>query len=279
MLIDTHCHVHFRAYDADRDDVIRRAREAEIKMITVGTDRGTSEAAVGLTETHEDIWATVGLHPNHLFLYPVDHDEESRAMVEVFDSARYRALAQNKKVVAIGECGLDYYRIPASLDATVVTAKQEEVLRAHLDLANELGLPVVVHCRDAHLDVHRILSEYIGRGKLARRGVIHCFTGSRAEAEAYLPLGFLISFTGIITFSPQKGATETLADVLRALPLDRIMIETDAPYLAPAPHRGKRNEPAHIRFVAEKIAEIKNVSFETVAAQTTENARQLFNIL
>ncbi len=278
MLVDTHCHIHFRAYDDDRDAVIRRAREARVHMITVGTDRATSEAAVKLASAHNDIWATVGLHPNHLFPYPHDTDEEPAVTVEQFDVEIYRALAKQDTVRAIGECGLDFYRIPENLDAAQVQKTQEEVFRSHLDLANELQLPVIIHCRDAHGAVRRILSEYVASGKLLRRGVIHCFTGTRAEAEAYLPLGFSISFTGIITFPPRKGQTETVSDVVRALPLEQILIETDAPYLAPVPHRGKRNEPAYVQFVAQKIAEIQQTSLHEVAAVTTKNAEVLFGL-
>ncbi len=278
MSIDTHCHIQFKAYDENRDAVLMRAREAGVRMIAVSSERASSEAAVRIAAAHDDVWAAVGLHPNHLFPYPVDADEEAISSVEQFDPAIYRALAKQKKVVAIGECGLDYYRIPEHLDHAEVRVAQEKTFRAQLALADELGLPMIIHCRDAHAEMFRILKENSDAGKLVRRGVIHCFTGTVAEARSYLPLNFFISFTGIITFPPRKGQTETLADVVAAVPLDRILIETDAPYLAPLPHRGKQNEPAFVKFVAEKIAEIKNVSVTEVAEQTTKNAEQLFHL-
>lgn len=278
MLVDSHCHIQFKAYDENRDEVIRRARHEEVRMIAVGSGRASSEAAVRIAASCDIIWAAVGLHPNHLFAYPIDIEEEAILSVEHFDSEIYRALAAQKKVVAIGECGLDYYRIPENLDHAEVRAKQEKVFRAHLDLADELKLPVIIHCRDAHVDVARILKEYGDVGKLARRGVLHCFTGTVAEANVYLPLGFYVSFTGIITFPPRKGQTETLADVVRAVPLDRILVETDAPYLAPVPYRGKQNEPAYVRFVAKKVAEIRGVRMEEVEIQTTKNTEQLFHL-
>lgn len=280
MLIDTHCHIHFRAYDQDREEVIRRTLREGVQMITVGTNLATSEDAVHLAMAHDGIWATVGLHPNHLFPGPVDPDEESVMSVETFEIERYREAARKSKVVAIGECGLDYFRLPATLTPSLSPQGrgQKEVFRAHLDLADELNLPVIIHCRDAHADLARILKEYLAAGKLKRRGVIHCFTGSQNEAETYLPLGFFISFTGIITFPPRKNQTEMLADVVRAVPLDRILIETDAPYLSPVPHRGKRNEPAYVKFVAEKIAKIKEIPYDEVASQTSNNANQLLKL-
>lgn len=247
-------------------------------MITVGTKARTSRDAVALAEKHEGVWAAVGLHPGHLHAYPLDVEEEIIPKPEDFDATIYRELAKSPKAVAIGECGLDYYRIDEKSDRGEIKRKQEEVFRAHLDLADELNLPVIIHCRDAHMDVQTILQEYLVNGKLSCRGVIHCFTGTKSEALAYLPLGFLISFTGILTFPPRKNQEETLAEVVRALPLDRLMVETDAPYLAPIPFRGKQNEPIYVRYVAEKIAEIKDIFFNTVAAQTSENARKLFKI-
>lgn len=279
MLIDTHCHLHFRGFDENREDAIRRAQEAGVLMITVGTKARTSCDAVALAEKYKGMWATVGLHPGHLHPYPLDVEEGIIPKPEDFDATIYRELAKSSKVVAIGECGLDYYRIHEKADREEIRCKQQEVFRAHLDLACELNLPTIIHCRDAHTDVQTILKEYLAVGKLTRRGVIHCFTGTRAEAEAYLPLGFLISFTGILTFPPRKDQKETLADVVRALPLERIMVETDAPYLAPVPFRGKQNEPSYVRYVAEKIVEIKGVSLDRVAKQTSENAKNLFGIL
>lgn len=278
MLIDTHCHMNFRAYDDDREEVIQRSLDAGIGMINVGTNFQTSLDAIQVAEKHNMSWASVGMHPFHLFPYPTDEQEEATQSVEGFDVEKYRELAKHEKVIAIGECGIDLYRIPDGFTQQEVEEKQEAAFRQHLDLADELGLPVIVHCRDGHEQVFQILKEYTDAGKLKSKGVIHCFTGTKEEALKYLPLGFLISFTGIITFPPRKNQTEILADVVRAIPLNKIMAETDAPYLAPEPFRGKRCEPAHVKNVAEKIAEIKNQPFETVVEQTTKNAKELFRL-
>ncbi|MBI4281045.1 TatD family hydrolase [Candidatus Uhrbacteria bacterium] len=276
--IDSHCHVHFRAYDNDRDEVMDRARRAGIGLITVGTDQATSGAAAALAEREDGVWATVGLHPHHLFDWYHDQNEEPELTVESFDPERYRSLAGHPKVVAIGEVGLDFFRIPAKAKAEEVRLRQRETFRAQLDLADELQLPVVIHCRDAHAEVRQILQQYLDQGKLSRRGVIHCFTGTAAEAEAYLPLGFYVSFSGIITFPPRKSEKNTLAEAVEKVPLDRLLVETDAPYLAPAPHRGERNEPLFVQFTVQRMAEIKKVNLLDIIAVTRTNTRKLFQI-
>lgn len=292
QLVDTHCHIHFQKYktDGDRDEVIRRALEAGVFMITVGTQQRTSREGLELAEKHEGIWATVGLHPNHTCEQEFFDDDELppedqpnpkvKTTCETFDPAYYRELTDHPKCVAIGECGLDYYRIPEGLDREEVIENQKEVVRAHFEVATETKKPVVIHCRDAHADQQAIIKEYIGAGKLEARGVVHCFTGTLDEAIGYKELGFLVSFTGIITFPPRKseGDISPLQQVVKDFPLEGMMIETDAPYLTPVPHRGERNEPAYVRFVAEKVAELKGVSVEEVAKVTTENAKRLFRI-
>lgn len=282
MLIDTHCHAHFRGYGADTEDVVRRAREAGVRMITVGTNLATSREALAFAKAHDGVWATAGLHPGHATASS-HHDEEElaeppSAYGERFDAQAFRELAVDPKCVAIGECGLDYCRLEG--DATDAKERQDAALRAQFDLATETGKPVVIHCRDAHPEQLALIREHVGAGKLGRRGAIHCFTGTLEEARAYAELGFLISFTGIITFPPRKGegAVSSLQQVVRELPLSSILVETDAPYLAPVPHRGKRNEPAFVRLVAEKVAELKGIPLEAVAMATTENARRLFSL-
>ena len=251
-------------------------------MIAVGTQSTTSKNGVEVAAKHDRVWAAIGLHPNHLFRMPIDEAESpfiSRA--EDFDREYYENLARQPKVVAVGECGLDWYRIPEDADSGEVKAKQERVFRAHLDLATDANLPVIVHCRDAHGRCAEILGEYVKAGKLTRRGVIHCFTATWKEAAPYLDLGFNISFTGVITFEAKGGGRErqlTLLDAVSKVPLPRLLVETDSPYLAPVPHRGERNEPAHVRFVAEKVAELKRTSFGEVEKQTTENAVRLFGL-
>ena len=288
---DTHCHAHFNAYKTDMDAVIRRALRDGVRMILVGTQKDTSRHGLEVAEKYDGVWASVGLHPNHLCEQEFFDDDELppesqatpkiKTRCELFDADYYRELVKHPKCVAIGECGLDYYRIPETADRAEVMKKQDVAVRAHFDLASESNKPVIIHCRDAHLDQQTIIREYVGAGKLARRGVVHCFTGTLAEAQAYITLGFLISFTGIITFPPRKaeGDLSALQKVVRDLPLEKLMIETDSPYLTPLPHRGKRNEPAYVEFVAQKIALLKGVSVEEVARVTTQNAQKLFGVL
>lgn len=305
-LVDTHCHVHFNAYKEDSDEVIKRALAEGVEMITVGTQSTTSKNALATAEKYDGVWASVGLHPNHLYEMYIDEAESPfRSREEDFDYQYYRALAAHPKCVAIGECGIDYFHLPKHAPFEEVREKQERIFSAHLDLADEAGKPVIVHCRDAenrdtrkwdvssemrnapicrvpfsaHDEVIRILSDYVKAGRLNRRGVIHCYSSDWEHAEKYFALGFSISFTGTITFPPKKSAPqiqEALLEVVRRAPMSRIMIETDAPYLTPIPHRGERNDPRYVRFVAEKVAELKGVDFATVARATTENARAIF---
>ncbi len=282
LRIDAHSHINFNAYKDDAEAVIRRARKDGTGMLAVGSQITTSARAVDYAEAHDDIWAVVGLHPTHLFKHFVDDDEvRYESDHEIFDPDAYRALARrSSKVVAIGECGLDYYRAPEDVPLEQVKRRQEETFRAQVDLARELDLPIMVHCRDAHDDLAGILEEYVTAGKNIR-GNIHCFTGTGAEAARYLNLGFYISFTGIITYKPKQAEIEkgeTLQDVVKKIPLERILIETDAPYLSPVPFRGKRNEPAYVKHVGEQVAALKGITVEEVEAQTLANTRALFGL-
>lgn len=279
MLIDTHCHVSFEAYKDDAEAVVKRALDAGVKMITVGTRAETSRKAVEFAETHEGVWAAVGLHPGHVHAQDfVDANEVPADQVsaghqaEAFNPATYRSLLIHPKVVAVGECGLDYYRLPPGVLADQTKEEQKIVVRAQLALATETGKPVVIHCRDAHADQAELLRAEIATGGLSRRGVIHCFTGTAAEAAAYKELGFYVAFGGIATFA--KNVMETVS----AVPLDQLLLETDAPYLAPAPFRGKRNEPSYLKQIALKIASLKGVTVEELERVTTANAEKLFGI-
>jgi TatD DNase family protein len=289
-LIDTHCHVHFNAYKEDSDQVIQRSLDAGVLMITVGTQTDTSRRAVEVANKYDGVWAAIGLHPNHLceqeFMDPSEVEEIAtvKTRCEKFDPNVYRELAKDPKVVAIGEFGLDYFHLPEQLDRDQLIKDQKESMHAHLDLADELDLPVIIHSRDSHDDQIELLKEYTGAGKLARRGVIHCYTGTLEQAEKYFDLGFMVSFTGIITFPPRRSEISAgvelteIQEVVKQVPLDKIMIETDAPYLSPVPQRGKRNEPAFVKHVAEKIAELKGISLEEVVETTNNNAQRLFDI-
>lgn len=279
--IDAHSHVNLNAYRNDAEAVIARALAEGTGMLAVGTDYASSELAVTQADAHDGIWAVVGLHPSHLFESHHDSSESELPVVERFDAARYRELAaRSKKVVGIGECGLDYFRLPPQLDLGEVKRVQGEALRAHFDLALELDLPVMLHCRDAHDDLASAIEAYAAAGRRLR-GNVHCFTGTWAEAERYLALGFYVSFTGVITYKPradEKARGETLQDVVRRMPLDRMLIETDAPYLAPVPHRGERNEPARVSFVAAQVAALKDIAVEEVERVTLGNTRTLFGL-
>ena len=291
MVIDTHCHVHFRAYKDDMNKVIKRSLDKGVAMITVGTQADTSRKGLEVAERYENLWATVGIHPNHLceqdFVDDQELDPEDQQVIktrcETYDHETYLAMAQHEKCVAIGEFGLDYFHIPENLNRDEVIADQKANCRLHFDLATEANLPVALHTRDAHAEQLEIIREYVAENKLQRRGVIHCFTGSLEEAKAYIDLGFMISFTGIVTFKPRakdrlESGLSPLQDVVRQLPLESIMIETDAPYISPEPLRGQRNEPWHVLHIAQKIAEIKKIPYEEVCKVTTENAEKLFGI-
>jgi TatD DNase family protein len=256
MLIDSHAHIQGKEYVGEAEAVIERARAAGVgKIIAVGGagDMSSNTEAVALAARFENIFATVGMHP---------HDAKD---VGSADLAKLKELTAHPKVVAVGETGLDYYYNHSPHDV------QRRVFSQFIHMACETNLPIVVHERDAAQDAVELLRSK-GEGKL--RGVIHCFTGNYAAARAYLDLGFYLSFTGIITF---KNA-EPLRDVVRRVPLERMLVETDAPYLTPVPHRGKRNEPVYVRWVAETIAKVKAVDFDTVAAMTTANTQDLFKI-
>ncbi|MBI2624706.1 TatD family hydrolase [Candidatus Parcubacteria bacterium] len=253
---DTHCHLSFPDYRDDLEAVVARAAEAGIGVINIGTDLVMSERAVALANRFPDMWAAVGVHPHHAPDVPAA-------------LARLREIAADPKVVAIGEIGLDYYRL-ADQDVEAVKRVQREAFAGQLELASELKLPVIIHSREAGTDILDVLRVH-GTG-LA--GVAHSFSGTIDEARAFLELGFYIGFTGVITF---KNA-EALRDVVRFVPLDRLLVETDAPFLAPEPNRGKRNEPAWVEFVVKKVAEVKNEPIGRVAEMTTENARTLFKV-
>ena len=285
MLIDTHCHLNFSAFKDSYKNVIKRTLDKNVWMINVGSQSTTSERAVKMANEYgEGVYATVGLHPTHLFEMQVDEAEvkvKFKSRKEDWDAKFYKKLAQDKKVVAIGEIGLDYNFIPKNIDFEMAKKRQQEIFRQGLDLADESNLPVIIHSRDTHDDLIPILKEYLGQGKLKRRGVLHCFTAGWEEAQKYLDLGFLVSFTGIITFSPRKNQIDLQNKILEAIkniPLEKMMVETDAPYLAPEPYRGKQNEPLYVEYVVRKIAEIKNISFEETADTTTKTAKFFFRL-
>src|SRR2546428_10246231 len=254
MLIDSHCHIDDPRFDADREAMIQRARDAGIShFVTIGCDLETSRAAVALAEGHPFISATVGVHPHE-----VKHIKEGWY-------AELRALAKSERVVAYGEIGLDYHYDHSPREV------QRQRFREQVQLARELGLPIVIHTREAQEDTIAILQE---EKACELGGVFHCFSGDAWLAKDALDLGFYLSFSGVITF--QNAVM--LRDIVKTVPLDRILVETDSPYLTPAPHRGKRNEPTYVRHVAEKIAELHGLSPQEVEEVTTQNTKRLFRI-
>jgi TatD DNase family protein len=276
--IDTHAHVNFRQFSDDADEVIRRALEGDVWVINVGAEYKSSMRAIDCANKYQrGVYAAIGLHPIHLHeVAAMDDDYDFKTRGEEFNLFEYEKLAQFDKVVAIGEIGLDYFHLPP-IDPQKAKRKQQEVFIEQLSLARRLELPVIIHSRDAHDDMLGILKELKKAQVLPVKsekpwGVMHCFTGNEDLAWEYFNLGLLISFTGVITFSNQWNA------MLRKLPLDRIMIETDCPFMTPVPHRGKRNEPILVKHVADYIAQIKGISIEQVAEATTKNAESLFGI-
>ena len=253
MVIDSHAHLEMTPFDRDRDAVVRRAREAGVEIIvTVGTTVEDCRRALDIARRYPDVYAVIGIHPHE---------------VKGIDGATYDALkemAGREKVVAYGEIGLDFFR-NLSPRATQIRRFGEQ-----LELASELDLPVVIHDREAHRETVELLKGWKG----GRRGIIHCFSGDYAMAKQCIGLGFYISIPGTVTFEKN----DRLRSIVRELPLDSLLVETDCPYLTPHPFRGKRNEPAYVVHTARKVAEIKGLPFEDVAAVTTANAKRVFNI-
>ena len=282
MLIDTHAHLDFPDFATDLEDVLRRANDAEVRrIITIGTSLESSRRAIKLAEKHPAVFAAIGVHPT----------SEEEAEDDVITPLR--ELAKNPRVVAIGETGLDYHRLPSEqvakeeqvqvmsalrtetdeeIEAQIrdgaFKSKQASLFQQQLDLAAELGLNVVIHQRDAWEDTLKIMAPYAGKV----RGVFHCFGGSLDQANEVLNLDHLVSFTGIVTFKNGAAVREVAAQI----PLWKFMVETDCPYLAPVPFRGKRSEPAYTRIVAETIAAARKISFDELAEATTETAEKFF---
>ena len=277
--IDIHGHVQFAAYDADREVVIKRAQDAGVGIVTVGTDLGSSQVAIRLAETHENVWAIVGLHPVYCGESHNDPQEtgevgtHSRPKQE-FDYDSFKKLAQHPKVVAIGECGLDFFHSQLE-DITF----QREVFIQHIKLANEVGKPLMLHVRNsktdptrprlggAYLESLKILKEY---AKV--KADFHFFAGNVEEMKAIIDAGYYVSFTGVLSFAKNYD------ELIKTVPVDRIMTETDCPYVAPVPHRGQRNEPSYVTEVVKAIARIRSENEEVIARQVLKNAQEFFQL-
>ena len=254
MLIDSHCHLDFPDFAQELDGVVARARAAGVaRMVTISTRVRKLDGLLAIAERYPDVWCSVGTHPHHA------HEE-----LDV-SAADLAALAAHPRVVAIGEAGLDYHYDNSPRDA------QEKGFRAHIAAARQTGLPLVIHAREADRDIEAILREETAKGPF--KAVLHCFTGSRELAFAGIELGLFVSFTGILTFKK----SDELRAIAAALPADRILVETDAPYLAPGKYRGKRCEPAYVAETARMLAEVRGISPEEAAATTTNNFFRLFS--
>ena len=253
MLVDTHAHLQWASFDKDREKVISRAQQASVGyIVNIGFDMDGSIKGVKLAEHYNRLYATVGIHPHNAI--QLDQNVLNKL----------RELSGNPKVVAIGEIGLDYYRNLSPMEA------QKKAFEAQLLLAKELALPVVIHDRDAHSDILKIISRF--KGKI--RGIMHCFSGSKEMAEQCIKLGFLVSFAGNVTYPNAHKLHETA----KWIDLNRILLETDSPWLAPQDVRGKRNEPSFLPFIAKKIAELKGISTDELAEATTTNAKEIYQL-
>jgi TatD DNase family protein len=280
MIIDTHSHLNFNAFKKDLDEVIKRTLDSDIFCINVGSKYETSKQAVEIAKKYNGMYASIGLHPMFVsaeFIKLKTDPEEGEFSVkeDVFDYKKYKELASSagQKIVAIGEIGLDYYYKPKTkTKLEQFKEKQKQVFLQQLDLARELDLPIILHCRMAQEGLIKILGAQVAVSYKELKGVVHCFTGGVNELEQYLNLGFYIGLNGIIF-------KIDLDEVIKKCPLDKILVETDCPYLTP-PQEGKdkRNEPIFIKHVIQKIADLKELSFDEVAEKTTQNAKNLFKI-
>ena len=251
MLTDTHCHLFYEQLKNDLSNVLSRANEMNVtRFICVGTNINDSKECLSITENHENIFSSVGIHPHD------SKDTEDGYIDEIYELMEYESM------IAIGEMGLDYYRNISPPEI------QEKVFREQLEIAQDLNRPIIFHNRDADSDIIKVLSDYP-----EVIGVAHCFSSTLETANSLLEMGYYISFSGNITFKNNH-----LSEVVKEIPLHRILVETDSPYLSPEPYRGKTNEPSRVRIVAEKVAEIKNIPFEDIAKHTHENASELFQL-
>ena len=279
-MFDTHCHLQFNAYKEDAEEVYKKCQEKGVTLNIVGSQIDTSIRAVEFAESHENVYATIGLHPVHLHETTVDEGEVTfKSREETFDYEKYKKLAESKKVIAIGECGLELFHLPENLDKEKILEKQREAFLLQVKLAKELDLPMVIHVRDAYSEILEILQSSISNLKSTIRGVIHCYTGNWENAQKFLDLGFYLGFTNIVTFPPKKTNPNPqleLLEVVKNCPLDRMLLETDSPYLAPQKYRGQRCEPWMVEEALQKIAEIREIKPEELEKITDENARKLF---
>jgi len=276
MLIDTHAHLNFNAFKDDFEAVIKKCADQKVGVINVGSEYKTSKRAVEMAEKYENLWACIGLHPSHLSEHEFEDGEggKIKSAVEKFNREKYLELAKSKKVVAIGEVGLDYYHETHNIEHETEDQKelQKKTFIQEIEMAIELDLPVMVHCREAYKDLLGILTEQNKKYGKKLRGMIHSYLGRLSYAQIFNELGFLLGFNGIITYARDYDK------VIKNIDLKYILTETDCPWLTPVPHREERNEPTHVKYVVEKIAEIRGISFGEAVKATSENAKKVFKI-
>ncbi|MBD3311214.1 MAG: YchF/TatD family DNA exonuclease [Candidatus Magasanikbacteria bacterium] len=276
MIIDSHCHLQFGAFEKDRDEVLKRCKENNMLMNVVGTQRDTSAYAVRLSKKYDNVYASVGLHPIQEYSTRViEENDDFLSRSEDFDRKYYQKLLDNKKVIAVGETGLDRFHIRDNAEVKKIFFKQKLIFFEHYLLAKKNNLPLVIHVRDAHREMLELLNGL----DLPIRGVVHCYSGNWDQAKKYLSMGLHLGFTGVVTFPPKKSDPSTqldLLEVVKKAPIDRILVETDSPYLAPQKYRGKRCEPWMVNDVIKKIAEIRDISYDEFKKNATENTLKLF---
>lgn len=281
MLIDTHCHIQFKAYDDDREAVISRCKEKGMVLNIVGTQKTTSELAVELAEKYDWMYASIGLHPIQEYKTKVvEETTEFMARGEMFDEDFYNELAKHPKVIGIGETGLDRFHVPKDIHLDEVMETQRQTFLAHYRVAQKNNLPLVIHVRDAHEDMINLLATLPEAQAGTLRATIHCFSGNWEYAKKYIAFGCYLGFTGIVTYPPKKTdpkPQEQLNEVVAKIPLDRIVVETDAPYLAPHVIRGTKNEPMYVEEVVKHIARVRSVSVEELEHTIETNTRRLFS--
>ncbi len=270
--IDIHCHLDFPDYGTEISDVLARMRESNVGAITIGTDLESSKSAVKIAEENENIWACIGVHPREASPpNPLSEGEGEALPFGEGGEGLFEHLSHHPKVVAIGECGLDWFRIdPAKLREERV--RQTRLFEKQIELALNADKPLMLHCRESYDDVIEVLKRYKNIHGDKLRGNAHFFAGTIEQAKKFLDLGFTMSFTGVITF------THDYDEVIRYLPEDSIMSETDAPFVAPVPYRGKRNEPVFVMEVSHKIAEIRGVDREIMCQKLIQNAKRVFGV-
>lgn len=289
---DAHNHVHFPVYEKNRNEVIAHAIDREVGMVTVGTTFKTSEEAVKIAQSFMNVWAAVGIHPAHASESFHDPDEMGRAaygemrhQAEKFNVTAFQKLAKDPRVVAIGECGLDYFRLEG--EGKEIKQAQKELFVEQIHFAHNVKKPLMIHCREtpshsrgreAFPELIEILESEKKSLHTKNAGIIHFFSGTEKEAEQLLSLGFSFTFGGVITFPPKAGEQAPYHDLIKFLPIDRILSETDAPYVAPVPFRGKRNQPAYVTYVAKRLAGIRGITEEEMAAQIIVNTERVFRI-